>query len=88
MCGSWTASSDSSGGGGRCGRHGAGRWKEVLAGRPERSNPSPVSPVDFEAKPKELTGRSRSVSKDFTDQTKLIYKRPVKFMDRPVKFME
>ena len=31
------------GGGGRCGRHGAGRWKEVLAGRPERSNPAPVS---------------------------------------------
>jgi hypothetical protein len=26
-------------------------------------------PVDFEAKPKELTGRSRSVSKDFTEQT-------------------
>ena len=33
-----------------------------------------VSPVDFEAKPKELTGRSRSVSKDFTEQMKLIYK--------------
>ena len=31
-------------------------------------------PVDFEAKPKELTGRSRSVSKDFTEQMKLIYK--------------
>ena len=30
--------------------------------------------VDFEAKPKELTGRSRSVSKDFTEQMKLIYK--------------
>ena len=31
-------------------------------------------PVDFEAKPKELTGRSRSVSKDFTEQMKLIHK--------------
>ena len=35
---------------------------------------SGVCPVDFEAKPKELTGRSRSVSKDFTEQMKLIYK--------------
>ena len=26
--------------------------------------------VDFEAKPKELTGRSRSVSKDLTEQMK------------------
>ena len=34
----------------------------------------PPYPVDFEAKPKELTGRSRSVSKDFTEQMKLIYK--------------
>ena len=41
----------------------------------------PVRParraVDFEAKPKELTGRSRSVSKDFTEQMKLIHKHTI-----------
>ena len=34
-------------------------------------------PVDFKAKPKELTGRSRSVSKDFTEQMKLIHKHTI-----------
>ena len=37
----------------------------------------PTGPVDFEAKPKELTGRSRSVSKDFTEQMKLIDKHTI-----------
>ena len=33
--------------------------------------------VDLEAKPKELTGRSRSVSKDLTEQMKLIHKHTI-----------
>ena len=47
---------------------------------------APRPPVDFEAKPKELTGRSRSASKDFTEQMKFcgVYLSALRCASQPI----